>query len=221
MIISLKKQRKIDTSNLSLTGAIYSLKQNNSVEFESSLERDYINILEYNNDVVEYIEQPIKIEYFEDDVRRTYIPDFWAKYNNGQEEIIEIKYLEELNKNEPQLINKHFQANLFCENNNLTFKVLTEKDIRTPYLENAKFLLYYRTKEKMIENNHINLILNILGKYRCISVIEMVENLSRDKYVQAEYLFTLWYLISINLIGFDQKKTLSMKSIIYQMNING
>ena len=48
MRISLKKKRNISANEFSLTGQIKSLKRNDLVDFESSLERDYIHILEFD-----------------------------------------------------------------------------------------------------------------------------------------------------------------------------
>ena len=60
--MSLKKQRNISMNQFSLTGHIKSLKRNELVDFESSLERDYIHILEFDENVRYYYEQPLKIE---------------------------------------------------------------------------------------------------------------------------------------------------------------
>lgn len=215
VIISLKKQRKISTSNLSLTGAISSLKQNRLIEFESSLERDYIHILEFNSNVLKYYEQPIKIEYFYKNQKRIYIPDFWVEYKNGTKEVIEIKYSEEINKKDAQLVFKLGEAKKFCSKNSLTFKVLTEKEVRTPVLKNAKFLSYYKTKNNVVKGIHINLIFSKLREYKFVLIDEFINSLSKDKYTQAEYLFTVWYLLSVGLIDFDQNKELSMTSVIH------
>ena len=55
--MSLKKQRNISMNQFSLTGHIKSLKRNELVDFESSLERDYIHILEFDENVRYYYEQ--------------------------------------------------------------------------------------------------------------------------------------------------------------------
>lgn len=215
MIISLKKARKIGTSNLSLTGAIHSIKQNTLVQFESSLERDFISILEFDNKVSKYYEQPITIKYFDNNIKRTYTPDFWVEYSDGIREVIEIKYLKDINSANEKTKIKHQEAYNFCYKNNLTFKILTEKEIRTPYLKNAKFLLYYKSKSNILNRNHLRSILDKIKELKTATVSEVIESLTTDKYAQAEHLFTLWYLLSVNLVKFDIRKELSMTSVLY------
>lgn len=96
VIISFKKSRKIGRNSLILTGQITSIKNNDIVEFESQLERNLTYILERRLDVEMYCEQPITIDYFEGNVKRHYTPDFYVKYFDGSEELIEVKYQKDL-----------------------------------------------------------------------------------------------------------------------------
>lgn len=51
-------QRKIKKSYRSVTGHIPSIKNKRSVAFESKLEGQYFMTLEFDNDVISYLEQP-------------------------------------------------------------------------------------------------------------------------------------------------------------------
>lgn len=96
MIISLKKQSYIKLSKMSLTGRISSVTNNSVVEFESSLERDFIYLLEYNPEVNQYFEQPIIIKFYFKRKEKSYIPDFYVEYSEDKKELIEIKYQRDL-----------------------------------------------------------------------------------------------------------------------------
>lgn len=61
------------------------------VQYESGLERTWIDALEDFEAVVEYCEQPVRIEYPWFDRRRRYVPDFAARLVDGGVLIIEIK----------------------------------------------------------------------------------------------------------------------------------
>jgi len=215
MTISLKKQRKINTSKLSLTGGIFSVKLNDIIEFESSLERDFIYIAEYDNQVIKYMEQPLKIWYYHDNIKKCYVPDFWVEYNNGKKEIVEIKYKDDIEKPSEELFIKLLQADKFCKANNLDFKVLTENEIRTPYLKNAKFLLYYKLKGNLIKESDINLIFSKFKELKYSNASEIINLLSTNFQTKAQYLFVLWYLVSIDIIFFDNTKNLTMNSPLW------
>ena len=91
--------RKIPKNYRNITGKIPSKKSNRMISFESKLERDFLYLFEYENFVIKILEQPITIEYFIENKKYTYTPDFYIetplKYNNI---IIEVKYYNELKK---------------------------------------------------------------------------------------------------------------------------
>lgn len=67
--------RKISRSHSNLRGITPSEKNGTINAFESSLERDYFKILEFDNLVHEYVEQPIEILFNHNDSERHYTPD--------------------------------------------------------------------------------------------------------------------------------------------------
>ena len=72
-----KRVREINLKHFSLSGQITSLKNNSIVKFESSLERDYSILLEFDSNVKNYLEQPLVIEYSINNRKRRYTPDFF------------------------------------------------------------------------------------------------------------------------------------------------
>lgn len=218
VIVSLKKTRKIPLNGISLTGHIISVKNNDIIEFESSLERDFAYTLEYNTNVLSYCEQPIQIEYFNKNRKCTYTPDFYIKYFDNHQEIVEIKYENDLVENARDYENKFNAAKEFCINNNLVFKVLTEKYINANEVFNCRFLSYYKNPTTPINFGDIEIILNKLKRFKRITVKLLLEECSSDLERKAEFLYTIWYLVSNHLINFDKSEKLNMNTILVQGN---
>lgn len=228
-MLKLKKRvREISYKSYSLSGIINTSYMREPVQFESSLERDYIYLLEFDLKVNQYLEQPLEIAYKDAKGKdRKYIPDFAVDYFNKPGEIIEIKYENILKTNFEELALKFKEAEKFCKKFNLTFKVITEKYIREERgveLENYKFLSRYRDYFQNIKefdsvypemNPDINLLHEMIIKLKESTVQELVDKCSRDKNKQAELIFLTWYLVSTNFIGADFTQKLGLNSMIW------
>lgn len=118
-----------------------------SLAFESSLERDWLILLNWDPTVNEIVEQPVTISYRDKKgTKRTYTPDCYASFSRGgrlERIIYEIKYREELKADWNKLRPKFKAAVHYCKTHGMRFKVVTEKEIRTHYLANVKFLRSY------------------------------------------------------------------------------
>ena len=214
IVMSLKKKRNISTNKFSLTGQITSLKRNDQVDFESSLERDYIHLLEFDDEVRIYYEQPLKIEF----AKRYYIPDFYVEYWDGKIEIVEIKYSTDLIENAKSYNAKFKAAEEFCKENNLSFKILTEKDIRSDYLFNVKFLQNIRMKHAWIEPEYFNefeLLKKYMDKLKKTTPNELLDHCTSCNYKRSELIQYLWFMIMFKKIKTDLTKKLNMESKIW------
>lgn len=223
-------QRKIGPKQSSASGSFISRKQNNRIiQFESSLERDFILLSEFDSNVKTYIDQPIKIEYLDSNGRkRIYTPDFLVEYRNNQMQsnIIEIKYSSHLLKNFHLYEEKFYHARSYCKKNALTFSILTEKDIRNgqkTYLTNVSFLLKHRetigrSQTSLHNEKDIKICLNLIKELRRknkASITDLVETY-RNKYItEQDPLYYIWFLISNNYISCDLKELLTKNSLIW------
>lgn len=214
MRISLKKKRNIQANEFSLTGQMKSLKRNDTVDFESSLERDYISILEFDDNVRSYYEQPLKIE-FQD---RYYIPDFYVEYWNGVKEVIEIKYDIDLIENASKYVAKFKAADEFCNVNGITFRLLTEKDIRNDYLYNIKFLnavLIRHTSNDSEYFNEFELLYQNMKKLKRTTINRLLDVTTSCELKRAELIQYLWLMVIHKKIKTDLSKKLNMESEIW------
>jgi len=83
--------RKIsNTGSKKNIGFFPSIKNGRPVAFESHIERDFLYLLEYDRNVVNYYEQPFTINYKQNDRQRRYTPDFLV-IRSDKTQVIEIK----------------------------------------------------------------------------------------------------------------------------------
>ncbi|WP_161568412.1 TnsA endonuclease N-terminal domain-containing protein [Flavobacterium cupreum] len=155
-----KRVREIGPKYSSLSGYFISKKQDSElIQFESSLERDYIYLLEFDTSVYLYLEQPLSITYFDSNNKRhKYTPDFLVRYSDKNicDKLVEIKYHDDLIRNSLKYSEKFNAAREYCKKNNLTFVILSEKEIRNSnieYLTSVKFLSSYRDAFEIFEKN--------------------------------------------------------------------
>jgi hypothetical protein len=119
-------------------GKFPSLKMQRMVSFESTLELDYIHLLEYEREVSWFEEQPLTIEYEFEGESHHYTPDFHV-IRLGQDWLIECKPDKFVDTGENQ--RKFSAAESWCEDRGWFFKVVTDEELRSGYrLKNVKFL---------------------------------------------------------------------------------
>jgi hypothetical protein len=85
--------KKMQSRNNSYkTGYFFSVKNNETLFYQSSYELKAFEILEKDNDVLSFKKANIFIQYLNDaNEKRSYVPDFIATYKNGSKIILEIK----------------------------------------------------------------------------------------------------------------------------------
>lgn len=232
MLLKLKKRaREIGPKYSSLSGQICSKKLNSPIQFESSLEKDFIYLLEFNREVRRYFEQPIEIKYIDStDKERKYIPDFLVIYKDKfrKDEIIEIKYELELQKNEEILKEKFEAARKYCIENDMVFRVLSDSYIRDQnhvFLRNVKFLSWYRDFFDNInyevtglsfDTSYACILIDKLDEFGTCTINQLIYSVTTDKSKIAELIFLTWYLIANNFIDCDLNSALNLDSEIWK-----
>lgn len=226
-----KRVREINLKYSSLSGQVSSKKLGQEVQFESSLERDLIYLLEFDIEVEHYLEQPLTIAYKDEAGKsRSYTPDFIISYHNKfkKTELVEVKYESYLITHKSELGLKFNAATEYCKKRNMVFKIYTDVHIREKneaFLSNAKFLSRYKfafdafPKEHpsfMMVWNQVELILNQLAVLRSISIIDFIEILSADNQLKrAESMYLIWYLMSKSYIDANLHEPLGLHTKIW------
>ncbi len=223
-----KRVREITLKSSSLTGVLRSKLNSDLIQFESSLERDFIYLLEFNKNVKFYLEQPIEIDYFDNKgKKRKYVPDFMIEYYDKKVQLVEIKYQSTLDSEIEKLQPKFTAAINFCKRNDYNFRVITEEYIRgekSVQLDNFKFLHRYKNyfsninKEEtafISHNRDVTYLYLRLKKIGKCTVMQLVNECARDVEKKAELIFLVWFLVSNNYFKVDFSKKMNLNTEVW------
>lgn len=207
----MKTTRRIGTSRVSLTGLFHSSKNNRQIQFESSLELDFAEILEFDQKVETYLEQPARIELAEG----WYYPDFLVKYtqysktqHDIEDSFFEIKYSDEIERKKDYYESRFAEISEKCRGLGFEFHVLSEEDIRNDYLENVKMLNYYKHKE--VDKIILDMVLDYLSIKRISSPREIQSSIKGGLYEKSHTLFVIWHLLANQRLFADLYSKLNM-----------
>jgi len=144
--------RSIPKSYRNVTGRFASVKNRNPIGFESTLEKDFFLLLEFDRRVESFEEQPVTIPYHNPEGQLCrYTPDVLVRYRpvltgqpGGPPALCEVKYRSDLREHGAEYRPKFTAARRYARDRGWRFRVVTEREIRTPRLRNIRFLLRYR-----------------------------------------------------------------------------
>lgn len=211
--------RNIPKNYRNVTGVAANSKAEGKAMFESTLERDWLTLLQFCAEVERFEVQPVKVLWFDDKGKeRSYTPDVLVYYNQpGHKPLLcEVKYRDELRENWAQFKPKFQAAYRFAKDRSWRFKLITEKHIRTQLLDNAKFLLPFIRRAPADAALALQL-LNTLAKVESCSVQELLTSIDANPMVQAEYIPLLWYLVGTKRVRADLTQKLTMASKVWSV----
>ncbi len=192
--------------------------------FESSLERDLLIQLDFDLNVARFEEQPLRVPFVDKAGRpHSYTPDILIFYRTdivpakGMPPVLaEVKYRQDLFANWKELKPKFIAARAFAREREWRFRILTEIEIRTPYLENAKFLRQYRRVES--DWDRVHLLLDTLNELRATTPNALTLACFKDPMNRAELIPMLWKLVAQCRIGCDLNLPLTMETPIWTLD---
>lgn len=205
--------RKIPKNYRSITGYFPSLKNNRSIAFESALERDFFLTLEFDENVVEYEEQPVKLSENNNGKKLEYTPDCLVRYQNGVKALVEVKYSKDLQEHAVEYEPKFSLAKRYSVENGLQFKIITEIEIRNQPLDNFRLLYRFARPSRNFSAGQ-NLILATLKEDSTMALGELLKKLGDEKSVQASFTPAIWHLLFQNLILADLTEPISYDTIL-------
>ncbi len=183
--------RKIPKNYRNVTGKLVNTKSEGPAGFESTLERDFLSLLEFSPEVLRFEVQPVEINWIDLNGKfRKYTPDVLVYYGDGTDlkpTIFEVKYRSDLKKNWEKLKPKFIKALSFAKSRRWRFKIVSEKEIRTDFLKNVKFLIRFKC-QSTYDSNHGEIILNALKKLHSSTPADLLKSIYKDEWEQAELL---------------------------------
>ncbi|MCM3443549.1 TnsA endonuclease N-terminal domain-containing protein (plasmid) [Metabacillus halosaccharovorans] len=192
--------RKIKASSkLSIRGKHNSTKMYRMIPWESTLERDFIKLLDFDPTVVYFEFQPLRIDYLYKGKQKKYYPDFLVQKSNSKRYIYEVKAFEQTKEE----INKiKFQVGkMYSRNKGMDYIVITEKDIRKGFLiENIDLLteVRYETTSKRVMTEIVNKLDDLEGRTTKANLRGNLSHISKR-----EFDCNLYYLIYTHQIKTD------------------
>jgi len=209
-----KPVRRIGIGVRSMRGSV--CVRGRQLPFESGLERDFLLILDADCNVRDVHGQPVRIHYEDDKGRsRHYTPDFLVEYDSGQrpQVLYEVKYRSDLREQWAVLRQSFLAARRHARRNRMRFSIVTERDIRGPFLDNWRFLRAYEglNPEPRIED-HLSLTLAILGASTPAALLEAAYP---DREARIGAIAPMWRLLAMGRIHCEMHAPLTMASPIW------
>jgi len=206
--------RRIGPTRRSVSG-VYAFRGETSIQFESTLERDFLIRNEFSSAVLAVISQPVQIPFVGVNGRSyTYTPDYLVYYRLGNRHyddypkplLVEVKPEKEWRKSWREWLPKWKSAYRHAKEQGWAFHIHDESRIRDQALENIRFLERYKRMQFPVEESrwvvenvrqmgsaplHYILARHFMGMYR------------------AEGIAHVWHLLSIRQLDCDISQPLN------------
>ena len=213
--------RSIPRNYRSLTGRVNNARNQVTVAFESALERDFYLLLDFDSTVASFEEQPVRIDYeYPAGTRRTYTPDVLVYYRaepavvrTPPPALCEVKYREDLRAHWDEYKPKFKAAKRYARQQCWVFRLVTEREIRTPYLKNVKFLREYQ--RRVVDRGDCCRLLAAMAEQGETDAKALLTKLSPTPDVYARLLPVLWHLVAVGQIGANLVVPLTMRSALW------
>lgn len=208
--------RKIRISSRAITGTVPKVG-----DYESLLERDMMQLVRFDKNIHLFTPQPLTL-WYEDAKgnKRSYTPDGFIEYRRDiapakdmPHVLCEIKYRADFRAKWKELLPRFRAAKRYCQERGWEFHVFTEREIRTAYLENVRFLWRYHAINE--DNGFSELIRERIREMGETDPTSLLNAICRDKWNQAVALPVLWHLVCNAEIGCDLNLPLTMHTRIW------
>ena len=212
--------RRIPRQRRSASGLFWSRKSGGiHIPYESALELDFCSVLELDADVEKFESQPLAVEYVRPSGRMCRgFPDFLVTFTpqSGRgTELVDVKCRDELRERWAHLKPRLRAACGYARNRGWRFKLRTEREIRTPFLENAKLLLRYIRDGA--DPAHEAAFREALSELREATVAGLLAVAFPSGAEQAIALPTLWNMVGRRTVGADLDVKLTMSSAVWSL----
>jgi len=213
------RRRKIGRRYAYTSGHAATSKASVSQTFESGLERDFYQLLEFDPDVARYETQPVTLNWQVGSGRPSrYTPDVLVHYHpetGRRPTLFEVKPHAVLHS-DWHLFRPRFKAAIkWCRSRGYDFRIVTDVDIKTPLLRNAKFLLAYTDSRLRVAgeermSRYRDALLKGVPVGAATTPRELVESVTTSSAVRAELIPYVWNLVAHGRLVADLDQPISM-----------
>jgi len=209
-----EQTRKIKPTRRSVSGA-YMFRGEDAIEFESTLERDFIQRTEFSLSVLGIVPQPCQIEYLAPSGRRqVYTPDFLVHYRLGNRSyedypkpvLVEIKPEAEWRQHWRKWLSKWKAAHAYARQQGWEFHIRDESRIRDQALKNINFLSRY--KRMAFPQEESSAVLETAEQMGTVTMDYLLARHFMGVY-QAQGIAHLWHLLATRMLDCDISRPLS------------
>jgi hypothetical protein len=207
-----KPVRKVRSNGRTIVGLVSSNK-NTSVQFESSLEENFLYLLSFDKEVKKCDSQPTRISYIDSNGKdRTYVPDYLVEYLGRPSILFEVKTREWIKHNLSVHKMNNEAAKQFAAEKNWEFRVITDKQLRTEFVNNVRRL--FRYQDYPIDREREDFIRASL-RNKGMPIEELVRK-AKDKELLT--LATVWAMLFDKKLSANLLKPLTMKTRVTLCN---
>lgn len=197
--------RRIGPKTRSQSGLFWSRKNGGILlPYESLLEHDYCVNLEFDNSVLAFETQPVKIHFYRGNRKCPGYPDVLVSYRDEhvpKQALIDVKSAKELSTNWAHLRPRFRGACQYARSNGMSYHIRSEHHIYTPSFYNARRLLRYLRNDP--DPNYAVELLNVLGTMCRTTITTLLDACFDDQTQRAQALTALWTLIAHHKVGVD------------------
>lgn len=215
------KNRKIGYTYGSTSGK-FMFRNQKVILFESLLEKNFLQLLEFNDLVLDVIEQPFTLEYLTKKGNKgSYTPDFLVHFKQPsiylsepiKSLLIEVKPTEKLRKDKNELKLKFRTAIKFCNQENYRFKIFNENRIKSTKVDNIIFLNRY--KDYKPEQDEIDIITNHLIAVGNTTIEHLLIHLYVTDYQKGTGLSHIWYMMQKKILAANINLPLNNQTVVW------
>lgn len=209
-----RQQRRIGPTRRSVSGS-YAFRGATSIEFESTLERDFLIRAEFCVGVLDVIPQPAEIPFIDSNGRHyTYTPDFLVYYRLGSRTyenypkpvLVEVKPIAEWKKHWRVWLPKWKAAWRYAQERGWEFHIRDESRIRDKAFENIRFLERYKRMQFPLEESQ--LVIETVHQMGCATIDYLLSRHFMGLY-RAQGIAHLWYLLASRQLDCDISRPLN------------
>lgn len=199
----------------------FAFRGEETIWFESTLERDLLQKLEFNSNVMQVICQPVEIPYRTNLGRNsTYTPDFLVQFystpNVQKHLLIEVKPRDKLKTDWKRLKPKLKAGFEYAKQQGWDFKIFDESRIRDQFLANLKFLKRYQNTEFPKEDTLY--LVNKLNQLEASTVNTLAISLYQSDQQILQAIAHIWALVAKKIISCDLTQALKPTTVIWLNN---